>query len=195
MVSWSTVAALLLACLMYGAFCAAAVRAFLRRCADRVAYRLAATWGGCFAAAIVGTLMVSDAFGLDIAVAFEALMCAASFALCAALGRWWRNREMAAAVTYLQLHRPVPAPVPAPAPAAPPTLDLEAHCARIARAYDLTRREEDVLSLLMEGCTFAQAADSLVVSLNTVKSHVRHLYAKMGVTGKQDLLDKVSSDS
>jgi DNA-binding CsgD family transcriptional regulator len=98
-------------------------------------------------------------------------------------------------VTYLQLHRPVPAPVPAPAPAAPPTLDFEAHCARIARAYDLTRREEDVLRLLMEGCTFAQAADSLVVSLNTVKSHVRHLYAKMGVTGKQDLLDKVSSDS
>ena len=43
----------------------------------------------------------------------------------------------------------------------------------------------------MEGCTFAQAADNLVVSLNTVKSHVRHLYAKMGVTGKQDLLDKV----
>lgn len=184
MVSWSTVAALLLACLMYGAFCVAAVRAFLRRCADRVAYRLAATWGGCFAAAIVGTLMVSDAFGLDIAVAFEAIMCAASFALCTALGRWWRNREMAAAVTYLQLHRPAVEPASAWAS------DLDERCARIARAYDLTRREEDVLRLLMEGCTFAQAADGLVVSLNTVKSHVRHLYAKMGVTGKQDLLEK-----
>ena len=189
MVSWSTVAALLLACLMYGAFCAAAVRAFLRRCADLVAYRLAATWGGCFAAAIVGTLMVSDAFGLDIAVAFEAIMCAASFALCAALGRWWRNREMAAAVTYLQLHRPVPAPVPAPAPAAPPTLDLEAHCARIARAYDLTRREEEILALLLQGRTRSEIARELFVSGDTVKTHIRNLYRKTGVAGKYQLVE------
>ena len=64
---------------------------------------------------------------------------------------------------------------------------------RPARSYDLTRREEDVLRLLMEGRTFAEAADELVVSLNTVKSHVRRIYAKMGVNGKADLLEKVSS--
>ena len=70
---------------------------------------------------------------------------------------------------------------------------LDATCARLARSYDLTRREEDVLRLLMEGRTFAEAADELVVSLNTVKSHVRRIYAKMGVNGKADLLEKVSS--
>lgn len=63
-------------------------------------------------------------------------------------------------------------------------------CARLARSYDLTRREEDVLRLLMEGRTFSEVADELVVSVNTVKSHVRRVYAKMGVAGKQDLLDK-----
>ena len=50
-----------------------------------------------------------------------------------------------------------------------------------------------MLRLLMEGRTFAEAADELVVSLNTVKSHVRRIYAKRGVNGKADLLEKVSS--
>ena len=45
----------------------------------------------------------------------------------------------------------------------------------------------------IETGTFAEAADELVVSLNTVKSHVRRIYAKMGVNGKADLLEKVSS--
>ena len=69
---------------------------------------------------------------------------------------------------------------------------LDSTCARLARSFDLTRREEDVLRLLVEGRTFAEAAGELVVSLNTVKSHVRRIYAKMGVSGKQDLLGKAS---
>ena len=105
-----------------------------------------------------------------------------------------RNRDMAAAVAYLQLHRPAPRPAtPAAAPGSEWGTGLDATCARLARSYDLTRREEDVLRLLMEGRTFAEAADELVVSLNTVKSHVRRIYAKMGVNGKADLLEKVSS--
>ena len=100
---------------------------------------------------------------------------------------------MAAAVAYLQLHRPASRPAqPVAAPGSEWGTGLDATCARLARTYDLTRREEDVLRLLMEGRTFAEAADQLVVSLNTVKSHVRRIYAKMGVAGKADLLEKVS---
>lgn len=197
MVSWWTVAALVLACLAYGAFCTAVVRAFMRRRADRVAYRLAAAWGGCFAGVVIGTLMAADAFGIETAVLVEGILCAASFALCGVLGRWQRTRDMAAAVAYVQVHRPAPAEASAtacePAVAAGWASDLDSTCARLARAYDLTRREEDVLRLLMEGRTFAEAADELVVSPNTVKSHVRRIYTKMGVKGKNDLLEKVSS--
>lgn len=135
-----------------------------------------------------------DARGVDAAATFAACACLLSFPSCLLLERRWRNRDMAAAVAYLQLHRPAPRPAtPAAAPGSEWGTGLDATCARLARSYDLTRREEDVLRLLMEGRTFAEAADELVVSLNTVKSHVRRIYAKMGVNGKADLLEKVSS--
>lgn len=194
MVSWSTVAVLALACVVYGAFCTAAARAFFRARADRAAYRTAGAWAACFGVTVVGSLMALDAQDVDAAAAFAACACLASFPLCLLLERRWRNRDMAAAVAYLQLHRPAPRPAePAAAPGSEWGTGLDATCARLARCYDLTRREEDVLRLLMEGRTFAEAADELVVSLNTVKSHVRRIYAKMGVSGKADLLEKVSA--
>lgn len=194
MVSWSTVGVLLFTSVVYGAFCVAVARAFLRARSDRTSYWTAGVWAAFFAVIVVGSLMAADAFGVDAAAAFSACVCVVSFPICLLLDRRWSTRAMAAAVAYVQLHRP--APVPAQAAAlepAPWTWEdgLESTCARLARAYDLTRREEDVLRLLMEGCTFAQAAERLVVSLNTVKSHVRHIYAKMGVSGKQDLLAKI----
>lgn len=65
--------------------------------------------------------------------------------------------------------------------------DIEALCAKAARTYDLTRREEDVLRLLVEGRTAPQIAEELVVSPNTVKTHVRNLYRKLGINRRADL--------
>jgi DNA-binding CsgD family transcriptional regulator len=45
----------------------------------------------------------------------------------------------------------------------------------------LTARETDVLLLLARGRTYVQVADELGVSLNTVASHVKNLYRKLGV--------------
>ncbi|RNL43857.1 helix-turn-helix transcriptional regulator [Paraeggerthella hongkongensis] len=193
MVSWSTVAVLALVCVVYGAFCTAMARAFFRARADRAAYRTAGAWAACFGATVIGSLMARDAQGVEAAAAFAACACLASFPLCLALERRWRNRDMAAAVAYLQLHRPALRPAePAAVSGSEWGAGLDATCARLARTYDLTRREEDVLRLLAEGRTFAETADELVVSLNTVKSHARRIYAKMGVGGKADLLEKVS---
>lgn len=65
-------------------------------------------------------------------------------------------------------------------------------CACVARAYDLTRREEDVLRLCVSGMTVAQIAERLVLSPHTVKSHVRNLYRKLGVSGRSELATRLA---
>ena len=45
----------------------------------------------------------------------------------------------------------------------------------------LSQRELEVLQLLAEGLTYAEIAERLVVSLNTVRFHVKEIYGKLGV--------------
>jgi NarL family two-component system response regulator LiaR len=52
--------------------------------------------------------------------------------------------------------------------------------------HDLTKRERDVLALLVEGLNNTQIADKLVVSPSTIKSHVSHILAKLGVTSRTE---------
>lgn len=51
----------------------------------------------------------------------------------------------------------------------------------------LSEREVEVLRLIGEGKTNAQAAQELCVSLETVRTHAQHLYRKLGVTGRRQL--------
>lgn len=46
---------------------------------------------------------------------------------------------------------------------------------------DLSRRELEVLSYLVQGHTNRQIAEALFVSLNTVKTHVSNIYRKLDV--------------
>jgi predicted ATPase/DNA-binding CsgD family transcriptional regulator len=46
---------------------------------------------------------------------------------------------------------------------------------------DLTTREADVLRLVAEGLTDAQIAERLVLSVRTVRAHLRSIYSKLGV--------------
>jgi len=48
-------------------------------------------------------------------------------------------------------------------------------------ARKLTRRELDVISLLVEGLTQAEIAEKLFVSPKTVGKHIEHILAKLGV--------------
>ena len=45
---------------------------------------------------------------------------------------------------------------------------------------ELTPREAEVLALIAEGLTNSEIAERLVVSAATVKSHVNHIFAKIG---------------
>ena len=60
---------------------------------------------------------------------------------------------------------------------------------RLASRYFLTEREGDILALLFSGRSVPYIAEQLVVSPNTVKTHVRHIYAKLDVHNRQELLD------
>ena len=52
----------------------------------------------------------------------------------------------------------------------------------------LTRRESDVLFELAHGSSYADIAATLVITENTVKTHVSSLYAKLGVTRRSHAL-------
>jgi two-component system, NarL family, response regulator LiaR len=52
--------------------------------------------------------------------------------------------------------------------------------------YDLTEREQEVLSLLVEGLNNQQISDRLVIGLSTTKSHVSNVLSKLGVSTRTE---------
>lgn len=64
-------------------------------------------------------------------------------------------------------------------------------CEAIASEFSLTPREAEVFAMLARGRDRAYIEEALVVSRNTVKAHVKHVYAKLGIHSHQELLDLV----
>lgn len=61
----------------------------------------------------------------------------------------------------------------------------------VASAYGLTSRETEIMRLLARGRTSPFIQEELVLSRNTVKTHVRHIYTKLGIHSHQELISKV----
>lgn len=55
---------------------------------------------------------------------------------------------------------------------------------------DLTPREREVLDLLIEGRAYKKIGDDLGVSIDTVRSHVRKVYAKLHVHSRTEIMLK-----
>jgi DNA-binding NarL/FixJ family response regulator len=51
----------------------------------------------------------------------------------------------------------------------------------------LTPREADVLELLQGGATNAQIAETLAIGLETVRTHARNIYRKLGISSRREL--------
>ena len=65
--------------------------------------------------------------------------------------------------------------------------------AQFAEMHGLTTRETEVLSLIVAGRNVPYIERELVLAKSTVKTHVKHIYAKCGVSSKQDLIDLVQA--
>lgn len=71
---------------------------------------------------------------------------------------------------------------------------IEDACRSMAERFGLSARETEVMVYLANGRTVPYIQDKLTISQNTVKTHVRNIYRKMGVKGKQELLDVIEKE-
>lgn len=91
-----------------------------------------------------------------------------------------RAEELVAKTGYVRMLLDVPALASGPARAGPPG-DKAAAKDGTAGERLLTEQERAVLTLLAKDRSYAQIAEELVVSVNTVRTHVRHIYHKLDV--------------
>jgi DNA-binding CsgD family transcriptional regulator len=71
---------------------------------------------------------------------------------------------------------------------APQQPDIETACRLVASENDLSKRESEVLLLLIRGRSRRALSESLNVSEETIKSHVANIYAKIGVHSREELI-------
>lgn len=64
-----------------------------------------------------------------------------------------------------------------------------------AKRYGLTRRESEICSYLVRGRSARHIADELVISENTVWTHVKSVYAKTATSGKDSLIELFESQA
>lgn len=75
--------------------------------------------------------------------------------------------------------------------AEPNVIDMKQKCALVSGTNHLTPRETEILGLLAHGRNGPFIQENLVLSRNTVKTHVSNIYAKLGVHSQQELIDMV----
>jgi DNA-binding CsgD family transcriptional regulator len=66
-------------------------------------------------------------------------------------------------------------------------------CEYAAQLYQLSPREFDVLVLLAKGRSMSYVQETLVVSEGTAKTHIRHIYRKMNVHSRHELVELIES--
>ena len=57
-------------------------------------------------------------------------------------------------------------------------------------AYHLTKREKEILLLLMDGLSYKEIATKCFISIDTINSHIRKVYTKLNVHSRSEISAK-----
>lgn len=65
---------------------------------------------------------------------------------------------------------------------------FEAACLAASDTFGLTKREREILPYLAQGYSLPYIRNELYISQSTIDTHVRHIYKKMGIHSKEELI-------
>lgn len=125
---------------------------------------------GSLAGALLSSQHVLDAGGGSVAVFVASLAVAVGYAIV------FTEKDADALVGFVPLKRRAP---------------FKERCAVLARRYQLTPREAEIAMLIAQGRDSAHIEEKLFLSRSTVQTHRMHLYQKLGIHNRQELLDMI----
>ena len=64
----------------------------------------------------------------------------------------------------------------------------------VAKNTDISQREQEIIRLLIRGLSNRQIAENLYISQKTVKNHIYHIYQKLGISSRLQLINKFLDD-
>jgi DNA-binding CsgD family transcriptional regulator len=67
--------------------------------------------------------------------------------------------------------------------------ELTSRCDSLADEFNLSPREREIMECLIRGRNLPYIRETLYISRNTINTHVRHIYAKMDIHSKQELIN------
>jgi DNA-binding CsgD family transcriptional regulator len=79
-----------------------------------------------------------------------------------------------------------------------PRLKLQRLNFRLSNSYGLTKREIEIAKLISLGMTNQNVVDELAIGLSTVKTHLMHIFVKLGIENRGSLparIDHIAADA
>ena len=79
---------------------------------------------------------------------------------------------------------------------APPATESlqEQRIKELAKEFSLSARETEIVMLIARGFTTDNVAKKLVISPYTVNTHIRHVYEKIGIHKRSELIDYINGN-
>lgn len=64
----------------------------------------------------------------------------------------------------------------------------------IVQAYDLSKRESEIMQSVLRGLSTAEMAATFYISSNTVQDHLKAIFEKVGVRSRRELVGQLFAE-